>query len=407
MILIGVAWLLIVAIAFYQSIHGLFSAVIMALLTTICAVVALGSYESLGRLLYAYQPSQADALALTIWFVIPLLVLRVCFDKLITGNAPLSVWADRIGGGVLGLYIGVVMVGILTIMLQMLPWGRSVLGYTPYDASLQRADKLYCDDFAIGVFKAAAGLASDRPFAKGHDNLSLELFCARNTAGLNGRIDTTADALTVAGVYKPGGEWTKVTGHGDLPKDPTKADDAESDVLIVEVKVSDSSRSARKEDGWYRLPATHFRLVTGSGASLYPLGYITLEDDVWLLHPAEVVDGKAKVADLCVLRRHETVPYQEIFWVYRLPKADTGENDYENTEEIDPDEALEHKEALENMYAPDYMVFRRTAVMGVNDPGDEELLPGEKDDPAATQPTTAPATQPATTTKPTTATPPA
>ncbi|MBC8373999.1 MAG: hypothetical protein H8E53_10425, partial [Planctomycetes bacterium] len=118
MILIGAAWLLILAIALYQSIHGLFSAVIMAFLTTICAVVALGCYEWLGpAFLYATQPAYADALSLIIHFVIPLLVLRIAFDKLIIGNAALGGWADRLTGGILGLYIGTVMVGILTIAL--------------------------------------------------------------------------------------------------------------------------------------------------------------------------------------------------------------------------------------------------------------------------------------------------
>ena len=120
MILIGAAWLLIAVIAYYQSRHGLFSAVIMALLTTICAIFALGSYEWFASaFLYTRQPAYADAASLTVHFVIPLLALRWVFDKYIKGNAPLGIWPDRIAGGLLGLYIGVVMVGVLTIVMQM------------------------------------------------------------------------------------------------------------------------------------------------------------------------------------------------------------------------------------------------------------------------------------------------
>jgi len=398
MILIGVAWLLIAVIAFYQSIHGLFSAVIMAFLTTICAVVALGSYEWLGlAFLYTSQPAYADALSLTIHFVIPLLVLRFIFDKYITGNAPLGVWPDRVAGGVLGIYIALVMVGMLTIILQMMPWGASIIGYKPFDSSLQRVNRLYCDEFALGVFKSSAGLVSNKAFNNVHDDLLLELFCARNTAELNGRVDTEPDALSITAAFKPGDKWNQVVGHAELPVDPTADADADSEVLIVKTLVSKSVRSDRKEDGWYRLPATHYRLVTGSGASLYPMGYLTAESGLWRLHAAEIGGGKAKVANLCVLRRHGKEQFQEIFWVYRLPKADTGEIDFDNSDEIDPAEAERAKAERDEMYAPNYVVFRRTArcLIPAPEPG---LLPRQGD--PTTKPTTRPTTKP--TTRPTT-----
>ena len=363
MILIGVAWLLILAIALYQSIHGLFSAVIMAFLTTICAVVALGCYEWLGpAFLYSTQPAYADALSLIVHFVIPLLILRTVFDKLIVGNAPIGAWADRASAGALGIYIGMVMVGILTIALQMLPYGGSVMGYTPFDSSLQRVDRLYCDEFALGVFKSTASLASDQSFTEIHDDLLRELFCGRNTAGLNGRVDAKTDALMIPAAFKPGDKWKQVVGHDDLPEDPDRLT-GKSDVLIVKTAVSNSTRSANKEDGWYRLPGTHFRLVTGSGTSLYPLGYITQVDGKWKLHPAAGEGGKAQIADLCVVRRFESEKFQQIFWVYRLPGADTGEADFDDTDEVDPDKAAEAKADRAEMYAPQYMVFRRTARM--------------------------------------------
>jgi len=363
MILIAAAWLLILAIALYQSIHGLFSAVIMAFLTTICAVFALGYYEWLGpAMLHGTQPAYGDALSLILHFVIPLLVLRVVFDKLIVGNAPLGGWADRACGGVLGLYIGVVMVGILTLALQMMPYGSSVMGYKPFDSSLQRTDRIYCDEFALGVFGSAASLASDRSFDRIHDDLLLELFCARNTAGLNGRVEAPSDALTVPASFKPGDKWTQVASHDKLPEDPCKPG-VKSEVLIIRTRVSNKSRSDRKGDGWYRLPATHFRLVTRSGTSLYPLGYIEKKEDSnkWQLHPVPTAGNKAKVADLCILRKFQNEPYQEILLVYRLPIPDMGDADFGSTDDMDPAELEKAKAERASMYAPEYMVFRRTA----------------------------------------------
>ncbi|MDP6545174.1 MAG: CvpA family protein [Phycisphaerae bacterium] len=391
MILIAAAWLLIVAIALYQSFHGLFSAVIMAILTTICAVFALGFYEWLGpAMLYSSQPAYADALSLTLHFVIPLLVLRIVFDKLIIGNAPLRGWVDRACGGVLGIYIGTLMVGILAIVLQMLPYGASVLSYKPFDSSLQRVSRIYCDEFALGVFESTAGLASGRPFDTVHDDLLLELFCARNTAGLNGRVDTEATALTILASFKPGGEWKQVIGHDKLPQDPCRAD-GKSEIVIVQTRVSSSTRSDRENDIWYRLPATHFRLVTESGTSLYPLGYVTKdkESGKWTLHPASVKSDKAMVTDLCVLRRHQSEMFQEIFWVYHQPIPDTGDSDFDSTDEIDPAEAEELKAERAEMFEPQYMVFRRTA----KDSYPLKTTPGL---PREVKPTTKPTSKPKT-----------
>jgi len=372
MILIGIAWLLIVAIAFYQSLHGLFSAVIMAFLTTVCAVFALGYYEWLGPLfLYDLQPAYADALSVMIHFIIPLLILRIIVDKLIGGNAPLGAWPDRIAGGFIGLYIGTLMVGVLMIVFQMLPWGSSFLGYTPFDNSLQRSDRLYCDEFALGVFKCAGGLATDRSFEEAHDDFLLELFCARNTSGLNGRVDAERTALRISAAFKPGATWKKVAESDKLPANPG-GEAEKTDILIVSTEVSNSVRSDRKEDGWYRLPATHYRLVTGSGRSLYPLGYISEVEGKWTLFPAKSVDGKPDVASLHVVHLHKEETEFRVLWVYRLPKPEDDEADF--TSDEDPEKAKELKLARDELYAPNYMVFRRTAKMIVP-PSTPALLP--------------------------------
>ncbi len=362
MILIAVAWLLVLAIALYQSMHGMFSALVMAVLTTICAVFALGTYEWMGpAFLYSSQPAFADAISLTLHFVIPLLVLRLVFDKLIADGAPLGARTDRAAAGLIGLYIGTVMVGVLVVVLQMLPWGPGVLGYKPYDNSLKRVERIYCDEFALGLFKSASGLATDRSFTGVHDDLLLELFCARNTSGLNGRVDADTEALAIMEVCKPDAvQWKLVIGNQKLSPYPGREEE-KSDVLIVKTTVSKNTRSDREEDGWYRLPGTHFRLVTGAGKSIYPLGYLKAIGKKWTLVPAPVVDGKADLAGLHVLRQYKLEEYQEILWVYRMPRMETEILGFDSTADLDPDEAEQIKADREALYAPDYMVFRRTS----------------------------------------------
>ena len=143
MVIIILATVMVLGIAFYQVIQGLFSALIMTILTVLCAAVAMGYYEPLASaVLYTRQAETADAVALIALFVLPLLGLRMLVDRLIPGNVVFGRWADRIGGGVLGIFSGLIITGVLMVALQMLPFGASVLGYTPFDDALQRDQSL-------------------------------------------------------------------------------------------------------------------------------------------------------------------------------------------------------------------------------------------------------------------------
>ena len=200
MVLIVVALLLILGIAFFQVIQGLFSSLIMAILTILCAAAAFTYYEPLAQLLYTRQPAHADAVSLIALLVIPLLVLRFVFDRFLGGNVVFGMWTNRIGGGLLGLLTGMVLVGVLAVAVQLLPFGASVMTYKPFDGSLHRQSRLYpfCpDEFTLGLMKrlSAGSLKSRRQLGKTHDNLLLDAFAVRNTAGKFGRADATPDEL--------------------------------------------------------------------------------------------------------------------------------------------------------------------------------------------------------------------
>src|SRR5450759_5684756 len=87
-------------------------------------------------------------------FVIPLYVLREVFDRLIRGNVVLGLWPDRIGGGLLGTYSAFLMVGILSLVMQSLPWNENMLGWQGYDTRLTPAagdTPRWSANFALGV----------------------------------------------------------------------------------------------------------------------------------------------------------------------------------------------------------------------------------------------------------------
>lgn len=124
---------LILTITFFQGLQGLFSALITCVLTVLAAGLAFGFYEDLYfAQLIQYQPDHGRAIALMAIFFLSLLILRVLFDILIQGNMQFPLYVDRIGGGVLGFMTAMLMVGMLAIGLQMLPFGPSFLSFTRY-----------------------------------------------------------------------------------------------------------------------------------------------------------------------------------------------------------------------------------------------------------------------------------
>jgi len=360
--------LLILGIAFFQVVQGLFSALIMAILTVLSAAIAFNYYEVLAAQIYPYQPAHADAIALLALFILPLLALRWLYDYFLGGNVVFGVWADRIGGGVLGLITGIIAIGVLAVAMQMLPLGRSILGYEPFDPSLQRQDTLapfYPDDFAVGLAKklSTAAFSDGKPYALFHDDLLRELYCARNTAGYNSQIysDTTDinGWMKVIKVYRPSPEEIMVS---NLPPNPLLPPAAATRVVIVRVGVDELCREPKVEDdhkgtNWWYLPASHFRLVTAEGKSYYPVGYLTWDvvNFRYTINPDKNEKNEKgqppspHVGDVIVGRKWSGVNSKTLIvdWVYILPDDPTE------------DKTAEQAQAIGKFDRPEYLVFRR------------------------------------------------
>ena len=338
MLIIIPALILVLLIAYFQVVQGLFGSLIMAILSVLCAALALNTYDAVAEsFLRANQGPYADATALTVLFVGPLLILRIVLDRLIRGNVPFGPWADRIGGGALGLITGMVLVGMVLIIAQMLPLGETVLGFQPYDASLRRDQTVWVfspDEFTVGLGRVASNGAfgEEAGFANVHDDPLLEAYCARNTAGKNGSVRADADSASVRAAYAFQPEPAEVPWNA-VPKDPRPDNDEPTKIVVLMVSVNATAADA---DKWLRLPGTHVRLVTepaGKGKdetidisapaagvkSYYPLGYLT--DDgkgQWKLNAAPMNEegDRALPGDLILeekATRSRTIP-----WVYRI-----------------------------------------------------------------------------------------
>ncbi len=275
----AVALLLILGIAFFYGLQGLFSSLLMLICTVACTLLAFNYYEPVAAMLYSTKPAHAESIALITMLVLPLLALRILLDRFLRGNVVPSMWVDRIGGGVLGLLIGLLLIGTLLIALQMAPFERAIFGYDPYDDDLQANSSLILDApaFTLGLVKTVSdgSFASDESFAAKHDNLIMELWATRNRLP-GARTGCQPGAMIVLDLY----DVTTATYPGQdkksfgemLPAYPTAPADTvgRSQVLLARVTVNEDSR----DDKWWLLPGTHFRLATTDGASFYPIGYL-------------------------------------------------------------------------------------------------------------------------------------
>ncbi len=324
MLLALLATILILAIASYQVVQGLFSALVMTILSILAVMVAFNYYELLAPLLYPYQPLHADGLVLVVLFGVSLMVFRVLYDKFIPGNVVFGMWLNRIGGGVLGILTGSIMVGMLLIAVQMLPFQEKFLTYRPFDGSLGRSSRLapfYADEFTLGMAKmlSAGSFQTTPPGPLGgeHGDLLLEAFCTRNRAALGGELRVKTDSLASAEAYEPDPAMFRAFVD-DIPRNPLLGQNAVGKILIVRATVKDS---AADSDRWWRLPGTHFRLVGSTGRSYYPVAYLISGVKRQVVAPA-LEDGTAQLANLAVQRPTQKAKTLTLDWIYEIPATE-------------------------------------------------------------------------------------
>ncbi|HEY3244956.1 MAG TPA: CvpA family protein [Phycisphaerae bacterium] len=126
--------LLFIAITYFQLIQGVFSALIMFVVTLLSVGIAFNSYEYVAlHWLSSWQPDLALPIAFLGTFAIPLIVMRLMFDALVRRMVMIPIIVDRIAAGIFGLCTGLIITGMLVLGIQMIPFGGSFLGYSRVD----------------------------------------------------------------------------------------------------------------------------------------------------------------------------------------------------------------------------------------------------------------------------------
>ncbi len=345
MIIHVMAILLILGIAYLQMTQGLFSSLIMAVCTVFSAGLAIILYEPLATTMYNVQPAIADGVSLALLFATSLFVLRYLADQFINKDILFDMYVDRVGGAIFGLLSGTFIIGVLLVVMQLLPFGRVVMGdYRPYNDSLLREKRLapfFPDDCVVGFGKiiSAGSMSGAQSLVQVHDDLLLEAFCTRNTANRHGRVDTEINALRFLGAYQYPDDARNINWE-DLdkaPPNPLVPEEIPTKVLIVRVSVNVSATGDKND--WWRLPGTQFRLHCKEKKtyhSYYPIGYLYYDTKTngWRSALPPESDNVIKPAQLIVMRPKDVAGYEDasgegriaakdlnlvVDWVYRIP----------------------------------------------------------------------------------------
>ena len=139
MILLILAGIMVLVIAFVNYQQGFFSATISAILAIVCAAFALSYHETLiESLLGGGAANIAHGMILMLLFMGSYSILRVIFDQCIPGQIRMPLLVDKIGGAFMGIVAGSFAAGIVVIAAQELPFGPTFMGYARYDTESDR-----------------------------------------------------------------------------------------------------------------------------------------------------------------------------------------------------------------------------------------------------------------------------
>lgn len=282
-IVIALMVILVTAFWVYQ---GFFSSLLMFFCTVVACMLSFGFYESLhGVWGESLNPIVGYPLAFMLIFLISLLIFRVVTDKFIPGNVRLPVYVDRAGGGIVGFFSGLIIVGMALIAIQMLPIGSSVFGFERVAVGatgnvVQKGFFFKPDNFTIGLASmlSKGRFGGETPLEEAKPDLLMELYSARANPQPQERIFLPEDCLKIQAYWEASqiDEVTqRVDGDGLSREFTTKEAAPGQKLLVCHVQLD---VSAAKESAEIRFRPAQFRMLgpppAADGSSGSPEVYI-------------------------------------------------------------------------------------------------------------------------------------
>ncbi len=275
MILQFIVLLYILLVAMFLATEGPLTAILVLASALFASGLAMGIYEPVSHYLMGWRPGFARGASFLLIFFIGFSAIRSLFDFLVRGEIDLPLWPARISAGVVGFFVGMIIIGSVVIGVEMLPLPTTILGFNRYpDGIFQKAGNssglwLAPDSFTIAIWDSLSEGAFGGPtsFADVHPDLSRELYGLRHTIQFTGHHALAPQLLSVLGEGEPA-HVLRLLGI------PEPAADRKIILIRSQVRRGTKPPAISSDAGFLRLTPTEVRLVTKEGSQYYPIGYL-------------------------------------------------------------------------------------------------------------------------------------
>jgi hypothetical protein len=295
-----IVFLLIVLITLYLATQGMLSA-LLALATSIFAsILAMGLLEPLKGIIGSWRPDYARGITFLVLYLAVFSVTRVGADMAVPKSIKLPKLVNRVAGGVLGFFTGLVIVGTLLLGFEMLPISRDFMGFDrfPGASGMQAVDSdgrpvygevarpvnvwFAPDYFVQAIWNGASGrsLGGSTPWASVHPDMPVECYGYRNQ--IDGSLRAVPqDLVKVTTVWISDPSQIQAPWISDKKlRDANSAEYplvADKKLVMVRTEVGRGAQApdiSSDEDGYLRVTTTQVRLVTSKNRQYYPFGYL-------------------------------------------------------------------------------------------------------------------------------------
>jgi uncharacterized membrane protein required for colicin V production len=283
--------LVIAGCAAYQYLKGTLVKALATIIITICASVAAFNYfETLANIVVSHAGDGrlaslipwAHSLCFGLLFILAFAILQTAASQLTRQPVDFGLLPERIGRVVCGIFLGLIISGLLLTALAMAPLSNKYpyQRYDPRDPNVENPNKvlLNADGFTTGWFGMISNgsfraISNPKSFAVLRPNFLDQLFLNRHGIGDGVSIVTSSPAIEVP---QKNGAWF-------APEDIKKSVSPKSGKYYLTIVRVGIKRSAIKDAGQFTL--SQLRLVCkqkgdtetallGKGKNIYPVGYL-------------------------------------------------------------------------------------------------------------------------------------
>ena len=287
--------LIILGYVAYQYLKGTLVKAFAAVIITICAsVVAFSYFEVLanvfisrsGNSSYLSLVPWAQPLAFVLLFVLAFAILQAIVTKLTRHPIDLGLWPERIGRVVCGIFLGLILSGLLLTALAMAPLPNKY-PYQRFNQINPNAGKpkkvlFNADGFVTGWFSmiSKGSFSGKRSFATLHPAFLDQVFLNRHKIADDISITTSSQAIEIP---KKTAAWPAPEALKDSDGNPISQKIGHSLTIVrVGIKKSALTRQAKINGGTFTLSQLRVvckqkadtENVRGKGKNIYPIGYL-------------------------------------------------------------------------------------------------------------------------------------